>query len=1108
MKQHLQTIHHHVKKIHEHLKRHAKTAHEHVKKHGKWYIYGHVLAASAVLSFMLNYNTSSSAANIDAPVCSDTYNMSDVLLEYTYTDAKKDVILKWISFDNVVFPELVLVKDVKQITPKPNNNELSTDRWDLAWYTTINKENPNEKEIAEYLSNSNLNNLIDGEWRWEVKLDVEFNQTLSDNTSTGDAVGEILIFERGMNSDISIQVVDKLWGNTLWTKLFLNRKDMKYAGFNVDTIEIGETQKMGYWRIDLSKLSVPEVKYIRISSLPVNSGPDFKIIGLNTKKCQPKPLQPIQVETVCSTSPIHTRSWKITNPNREEINFFWDIYRSTQSGTQTIAANWEIMIQGNTIEWPTVLRLYVGGEIQNIIPSTEEKCPVIQPETPLNLEPTCSSDPENYRVWNVINDNLQEVEFSWEIKNTLSCNGNKVLVCQVPPGNPENEHEICIAQPAVASHIAKGSYLGACVNSKKQWSSIVTAGNTATFSTPVIDESQIVVISVDGIQHDTATTITTSCPKQPVNDYTIDVTTDKTEVTPYQELTYIIQYNNVGPELLQSGTIEIIIDEWFEYIPNEGAEMIAPNHYKFTLPTMLADTSDILEIKGTIKGDNNSGSFISFQATISGERDVNKDNNTITVNTLVKWLLPLELSSLCSDNPSAVRAWRIQNPNTIDIPVDIYVQDEFSASTIATANDFTYVKTNTVDGTNTISLRYNWQKQTEKSSENVVCPKPISDLAVESVDVEMISEEIFVAQIAFRNLGPNASSDIVIDVAGEDANFVVEETLQPQLQQTLQEMAIDETYILSITWALTSGEAQIAVTIDGKTIDPNVYNNNSQTTVSNNNSSLPIEDEIDENIEEDQTHNVADTEPETIQWYDVGEQINLDQQIQEDEYTEDMIGLWCHYTDEEYEKIKFQDVINHRSKPYVELLRINCIVKGREANTFVTDDYIKRGEAIKVAIKLWWINNNWKVKSDKYIYLGDTPMSDVNNAHWSAQYVDKAYQIGLLDSLYKGTISKKLFPEQNITRGESVELLIKTYLLLKQSSLEEKELSTEAIFDDVDSEASYDLYIAYAYEKWFLKGVVDWEKTNFLPNQAISRSEFAKIAALIFKDFLPVFRIK
>ena len=43
---------------------------------------------------MLNYNTNSSAANIDAPLCTETYNTSNVIVEYTYTDAKKDVILK------------------------------------------------------------------------------------------------------------------------------------------------------------------------------------------------------------------------------------------------------------------------------------------------------------------------------------------------------------------------------------------------------------------------------------------------------------------------------------------------------------------------------------------------------------------------------------------------------------------------------------------------------------------------------------------------------------------------------------------------------------------------------------------------------------------------------------------------------------------------------------------------------------------------------------------------------------------------------------------------------------------------------------------------------
>ncbi|HCY20548.1 TPA: hypothetical protein DIC40_01560 [Patescibacteria group bacterium] len=63
----------------------------------------------------------------------------------------------------------------------------------------------------------------------------------------------------------------------------------------------------------------------------------------------------------------------------------------------------------------------------------------------------------------------------------------------------------------------------------------------------------------------------------------------------------------------------------------------------------------------------------------------------------------------------------------------------------------------------------------------------------------MVSEDMFVAQITFANLGPNLSSDILIDVAVSDAMFVVENSIQPELQETLNVMEIDETYILSIT---------------------------------------------------------------------------------------------------------------------------------------------------------------------------------------------------------------------------------------------------------------------------------------------------------------------
>jgi hypothetical protein len=40
--------------------------------------------------------------------------------------------------------------------------------------------------------------------------------------------------------------------------------------------------------------------------------------------------------------------------------------------------------------------------------------------------------------------------------------GDKVLVCHVPPGEPENEHNICISPNAVPAHLAIGDYLGPC----------------------------------------------------------------------------------------------------------------------------------------------------------------------------------------------------------------------------------------------------------------------------------------------------------------------------------------------------------------------------------------------------------------------------------------------------------------------------------------------------------------------------------------------------------------------------------------------------------------------------------------------------------------------
>lgn len=40
---------------------------------------------------------------------------------------------------------------------------------------------------------------------------------------------------------------------------------------------------------------------------------------------------------------------------------------------------------------------------------------------------------------------------------------NKVCICHIPPGNPDNAHTICIGAPAVDAHIRNhGDYLGEC----------------------------------------------------------------------------------------------------------------------------------------------------------------------------------------------------------------------------------------------------------------------------------------------------------------------------------------------------------------------------------------------------------------------------------------------------------------------------------------------------------------------------------------------------------------------------------------------------------------------------------------------------------------------
>jgi hypothetical protein len=82
-------------------------------------------------------------------------------------------------------------------------------------------------------------------------------------------------------------------------------------------------------------------------------------------------------------------------------------------------------------------------------------------------------------------------------KIDITCGKNKVIVCQVPLGNPGNAHPICISVNAVPTHLAKGDYLDNCKSAARttQQSVELSAGISA-YPNPFSDMINIEYITI------------------------------------------------------------------------------------------------------------------------------------------------------------------------------------------------------------------------------------------------------------------------------------------------------------------------------------------------------------------------------------------------------------------------------------------------------------------------------------------------------------------------------------------------------------------------------------------------------------------------------------
>lgn len=152
-----------------------------------------------------------------------------------------------------------------------NSGAASADIGDLA-STGLRQEGLTNEGAKTVLNNLNLNNIIDTEDKGSFILDLNFDQ----------AVDNIFIWERGMNSRLDVQALDAS-GNLIGNMLNLSSSSQwDYAGFDIDTAEIGRAQKVGSIGVSLADLglSTQYVSALRVSSEgKAYNGPDFKVMG-------------------------------------------------------------------------------------------------------------------------------------------------------------------------------------------------------------------------------------------------------------------------------------------------------------------------------------------------------------------------------------------------------------------------------------------------------------------------------------------------------------------------------------------------------------------------------------------------------------------------------------------------------------------------------------------------------------------------------------------------------------------------------------------------------------------------------------------------------------
>lgn len=190
---------------------------------------------------------------------------------FSGSDPTKDITLNSVSYGGKTVQDFALVKSAQILKNDEytggNTGAASSDRGDNA--SGVKLEKATNESVVASLGNRNLNNIIDGEDSGSFKMNLFFEK----------AVSNLFFWERGMNSDLSVQALDAS-GNLIGNLFKINRNTWQSAGYSIDTTEIGGAQNVGSWGLNARDLGVGgSIFGLQVSADASFNGPDFKVAG-------------------------------------------------------------------------------------------------------------------------------------------------------------------------------------------------------------------------------------------------------------------------------------------------------------------------------------------------------------------------------------------------------------------------------------------------------------------------------------------------------------------------------------------------------------------------------------------------------------------------------------------------------------------------------------------------------------------------------------------------------------------------------------------------------------------------------------------------------------